>query len=44
MSDVFYSRETVYVVRTYQEYDTNNLYRLAHYRQRFSETEIGQIA
>ena len=32
MLDVFYSRETVYVLRTYQEYDNNNLYRLAHYR------------
>ncbi len=43
MIDIFYSREMVYVLRAYQEYDNNNLYRLAHYRQRFSENEIGDI-
>ena len=43
MIDVFYTKETVFVLRNYLEYDNNNLYRLAHFRQRFSEKEIGQI-
>ena len=44
MTDAYYSNEKVFIVKLFNDYGSNDLYHLAHFRQNFSETELGKIA